>query len=416
MTLPSLKKLPTTLENTTPTAEQGGRRKAEGGTSVILPPSPFPHPPSLTWLPAAALATLLVLSSTLSAFGAETGKSELKWRSPSSTSSAKNRLRDTNSASKNRLRDNSVKRVSHEENVAGPVLRMAGQTSDGYNSVVSPPMGEDSSDTDTAQRSSGQPPNGLEREIERPFELPPVDEATPMPEPMPEPMTEPMPEPQVEPMPLPMDDQLQQVPDRQLTPPTTPRAPSTTVQPDPFDRNEAEPRLPAPAPSGPTTLSREQQEMEKNCDDELAKLRAKTLATLDLSIVVTGTPGQDFPYECTVDDGTPFQPRCWSEVTYMWKASALCHKPLYFECEQMERYGHSWGPVADPLIAGAHFFSRLPVLPYCMGITPPNECIYALGHYRPGSCAPYMIDPIPFTCRAAAYQTAATVGLVYFLP
>ena len=77
----------------------------------------------------------------------------------------------------------------------------------------------------------------------------------------------------------------------------------------------------------------------------------------------------------------------------MWKASALCHKPLYFEDEALERYGHSWGPCLDPLVSGAHFFCKLPVLPYCMGVHPPNECMYALGHYRPGNCAPYMMRP-----------------------
>jgi hypothetical protein len=100
----------------------------------------------------------------------------------------------------------------------------------------------------------------------------------------------------------------------------------------------------------------------------------------------------------------------------MWKASALCHKPLYFEDEALERYGHSWGPCLDPLVSGAHFFCKLPVLPYCMGVTPPNECMYALGHYRPGNCAPYMCDPIPLSCRGAVFEAGAVVGAAAILP
>jgi hypothetical protein len=344
-------------------------------------------------LPAALLATLLLLTSSLSAFGAESNKSELKWRRPSTTSAAKNRLRDR-----------TLRLVAHEESF-GPVLRVADEAAPRFQSIVTPPEA-DAAGTKVAQQPAEPAPNGLEREIEEPFTLPPMEEPATEPEPMPEPSTEPMP--------LPTDPTLEQPLEQPLSPPVT--QPPSPVVPDPFDRHQEETRLPDPAPDEPTSLAEEQREADENCQDELDKLRANTLDKIKLEIAITGTPGEDFPLECTVDDGSPFSGRCWSEVTYMWKASALCHKPLYFECEQMERYGHSWGPVADPLIAGAHFFSRLPVLPYCMGITPPNECVYALGHYRPGSCAPYMIDPIPFTWRAGVNQAAFTVGMVYFLP
>ena len=66
----------------------------------------------------------------------------------------------------------------------------------------------------------------------------------------------------------------------------------------------------------------------------------------------------------------------------------LCHKPLYFEDVQLERYGHMAGPWVQPFVSCADFFLRIPILPYEMGLEPPNECIYALGYYRPGSCAP----------------------------
>ena len=65
-----------------------------------------------------------------------------------------------------------------------------------------------------------------------------------------------------------------------------------------------------------------------------------------------------------------FEPRCWPQITYTWKGSALCHKPLYFEEEQLERYGHTFG-IAQPVVSGAHFFGTLPVLPYKMGIEMP---------------------------------------------
>jgi hypothetical protein len=155
---------------------------------------------------------------------------------------------------------------------------------------------------------------------------------------------------------------------------------------------------------------------EVSCSEELAKLKASTLQDVELTIAVNGVAGEDFPVECSIDDGTWYAGRCWAHTVYTWKASALCHKPLYFEDEALERYGHSWGPCCDPLVSGAHFFSKLAVLPYCMGIAPPCECQYALGHYRPGSCAPYMCDPIPIMSRATLLQAGAVVGTAALLP
>jgi hypothetical protein len=103
-------------------------------------------------------------------------------------------------------------------------------------------------------------------------------------------------------------------------------------------------------------------------------------------------------------------------MTWTWTASALCHKPLYFEEEALERYGHMAGPLAQPALSGAHFFLNIAVLPYKMGINPPNECQYALGYYRPGSCAPWILDPIPLSLRGALFQTTAVAAGITAIP
>jgi hypothetical protein len=123
----------------------------------------------------------------------------------------------------------------------------------------------------------------------------------------------------------------------------------------------------------------------------------------------------DLPYDCPWG-GDEFQPRSWSPVTFAWTASGLCHKPLYFEDIQLERYGHSLGPWAQPFASGAHFFLTLPILPYKMGLELPNECMYSLGYYRPGSCAPYMLDPLPLSIRAGLFEAGAWVGGVAIIP
>lgn len=162
-------------------------------------------------------------------------------------------------------------------------------------------------------------------------------------------------------------------------------------------------------------LQEERAANEQSCQEEIDKLRAQRLENIDLSIRIEGNAGEDFPFECSPEPGTPKQ-REWSQITYMWKASGLCHKPLYFEQVHLERHGHSWGPYAQPLLSGVHFFGTIPILPYKMGLKTPNECVYTLGHYRPGDCAPYMIDAVPFTWRAAGFQFGASTGLSFLVP
>lgn len=111
-----------------------------------------------------------------------------------------------------------------------------------------------------------------------------------------------------------------------------------------------------------------------------------------------------------------FTGRDWAPIDFTWTASALCHKPLYFEQVQLERYGHSLGPYLQPIASGAHFFLSVPALPYKMGVDPPNECVYALGYYRPGSCAPYLVPPLPISLRGALYQGGVVTGLAFLIP
>ncbi len=111
-----------------------------------------------------------------------------------------------------------------------------------------------------------------------------------------------------------------------------------------------------------------------------------------------------------------FADRNWTMLTFTWTASALCHKPLYFEEVQLERYGHSAGPVRQAMLSGVHFFGNIFLLPYHMGLNPPNECQYALGYYRPGSCAPWLLPAYPLSARGARWEAAILIGGLLLLP
>jgi hypothetical protein len=124
------------------------------------------------------------------------------------------------------------------------------------------------------------------------------------------------------------------------------------------------------------------------------------------------------PEECKLemDRHDPRESGQWACMTFTWKASALCNKPLYFEDVEVERYGHAVGPILQPVLSTAHFFVSVPLLPYNMGLTPPAECMYSLGYYRPGSCAPYLIETPPLSLRAAAAEAGAWAGLILLVP
>ncbi len=138
----------------------------------------------------------------------------------------------------------------------------------------------------------------------------------------------------------------------------------------------------------------------------------KSISELSKKIV---PPEGDLPQDCPLFADT-FRPRSFAPITYTWTASALCHKPLYFEDVQLERYGHMAGPWVQPFASFAHFFLTVPILPYKMGLELPHECIYTLGYYRPGNCAPYMLDPLPLSVRAALFEAGAWVGGCFAFP
>ncbi|MDR2438670.1 MAG: hypothetical protein LBE12_04765 [Planctomycetaceae bacterium] len=134
----------------------------------------------------------------------------------------------------------------------------------------------------------------------------------------------------------------------------------------------------------------------------------------EISIDIRPMPGE-LPKECPLPT-IPYNGRHFTQTCYQWKASSVCTKAAYFEDVQLERYGHTICPFLQPVISGAKFFLTVPLLPYKMGITPPNECVYTLGHYRVGNCAPYMLDPLPISVRAILFESAAVGGAVALIP
>ena len=147
-------------------------------------------------------------------------------------------------------------------------------------------------------------------------------------------------------------------------------------------------------------------------DGQQQEVPVKRLSEGDLGYL---SENWGLPKECLIPQ-VAHTPRSWSQLTMTWKASNLCSKPRYFEEVNLERYGHTAGPWLQPVVSSAHFFANIAVLPYKMGIHPPNECQYALGYYRPGNCAPWIVPPVPISARGALAQGAAMTGAFWLVP
>ena len=200
-----------------------------------------------------------------------------------------------------------------------------------------------------------------------------------------------------------------------LPPSGTAAEPGTPRTIEPADEPFPEEAMPMPSepsegsytPSAAPTENLSCDADKRECMEKLRNLKATAINSININIAVPGQEGADFPCECELSG--VFTDRNWASTLYTWKASSLCHKPLYFEEVGLERYGHSLNPLIQPLFSGVHFFATIPILPYLMGIYPPNECQYTYGYYRMGDCAPYLVPPFPFSLRGAFFETVGVV-------
>lgn len=108
--------------------------------------------------------------------------------------------------------------------------------------------------------------------------------------------------------------------------------------------------------------------------------------------------------------------RPWEETVYFWDAPAFCHRPLYYEEKNLERLGYTHFPHLQPVVSAAHFTICTLGLPYSMTVNPPHECMYPLGHYRPGSPVPFQHNWPEWDPAAAAVQTGVVAGLILLIP
>jgi hypothetical protein len=195
---------------------------------------------------------------------------------------------------------------------------------------------------------------------------------------------------------------------------------SEVVDPPPAPPTLVPPAEVAPAFDEPQLVDAAPPQEPIQTGEPLPCFVPKPMSSLTTNIAFPeGTLPSNVALECAVDLGVMTDPRLeygWAQFDFHWAATCLCHRPLYFEDANAERYGYTVSRFFQPVISGAKFFLTIPALPYKMTVDPPHECIYTLGHYRPGSCAPRRWEHLPLKLTAAAVEVGTIAGLILLLP
>ncbi len=144
------------------------------------------------------------------------------------------------------------------------------------------------------------------------------------------------------------------------------------------------------------------------------------LSTLSTNIALpAGTLPVDFAAKCAATQRPIVDRRIqgdWAMTNHHWSATGLRHRPLYFEEVNAERYGYTASYCLQPLISAGRFFLTIPALPSKMAVDRPHSCVYALGHYRPGSCAPRQWHRMPVKATGSIVEAGVVLGLILLIP
>lgn len=174
---------------------------------------------------------------------------------------------------------------------------------------------------------------------------------------------------------------------------------------------------PGEPPELPADAGDKGQQPQPICD--AAREKPPGQLTIDIS-TPAGLVPRDHAAQCwpEIAGATGANPlvRCWPQYCYHWRATCLAYQPLYFEEINLERHGYGLGDIVQPWVSGAHFFGTVPCLPYLMAVDPPRECIYTLGHYRPGSCPPWQHNWPPLSIAGGLSEAGVITGLIFLIP
>ena len=185
-------------------------------------------------------------------------------------------------------------------------------------------------------------------------------------------------------------------------------------EPTPQDADGKVEVLVVPKPAEVDALANQPSSQPRAC------YQAPPLSTMSVSIALpAGKLPTDAAAHCALQHPPTSDARltgAWATSEVHWSATCLRHRPLYFEEINAERYGYTVSNFFQPLFSAGRFFATIPALPYKMAVDRPRDCVYTLGHYRPGNCAPRRHNRLPWQLTASVVETGFIAGLILLIP
>lgn len=111
----------------------------------------------------------------------------------------------------------------------------------------------------------------------------------------------------------------------------------------------------------------------------------------------------------------PYLGRAWPLSKMIVEPSYLCHRRLYFEQLNMERYGWDLG-YFGPLVSTSVFFKDVALLPYKMGTQPCRCYECSSGKCLPGDPVPLLLYPPELSLTGLLAEGAAIATLLVLFP
>jgi hypothetical protein len=191
--------------------------------------------------------------------------------------------------------------------------------------------------------------------------------------------------------------------------------PQQPASPSDVQRPEPQPIPLEPVPASPEELNLPSQTQELLSQEGFRPMRALGVNIAPQAGVMPPDRAAGWFAEAGEQIQTTGYSRPTMETHFDWTAPAVCYRPLFFEDMNLERHGYQVKHV-QPLFSAAHFFSRLPAVPYLAMSQRYRQCNYTLGHYRPGSDAPYLWYYPRLSLTGASLEGAVIAGLILAIP
>jgi hypothetical protein len=106
----------------------------------------------------------------------------------------------------------------------------------------------------------------------------------------------------------------------------------------------------------------------------------------------------------------PYYGRDWPKSRMLVEPHFVCHKRLYFEELNADRYGWEIGPF-QPLISGLQFYKDVALLPYHIGTDPCRCYDCSKGKCLPGDPVPLLLYPPELSVTGALAEAVTVAGL-----